>query len=274
MSAHADDGPREAVAAELSALTANSGPAGTYSPRATDQLFANDPSRALLRKEIVNRYLGDGPPRPDGERRAVITAGVPGAGKSTAVDAILGSDASQFRRLDADVVKDELLADALDSGLYADLLEKQLADGKTVAPRELAALVHVESTQILDTLRRHAIARGEQMVIEGTLAWSGLGEVLLTELQEAGYANIRVVVVEVPEPIAQHRATDRWWKVRSAGIDALGCRFTPPSVIAGYYRPGGVSVCKVNAESLIRDASARGLTVVLDVVDETGRVKR
>ncbi|MFE0752168.1 zeta toxin family protein [Gordonia sp. NPDC058843] len=256
---------RNAVAAELAALTANDGPAGTKSPRATYQQFADDPSRARVRKDIITDYLADELAPGGGVREAVITAGVPGAGKSTAVNAILGAEASQYRRVDADEIKDALLEHAVARNLYADLLGKRLADGKPVAPRELAALVHVESTQISDAVRRHVLTSGEPIIIEGTLAWSEHGATLLTELQDAGYTRVRVILVEVPEAVAQERALDRWWQVRSDGGDVLGGRFTPPDVIASYYGPDGISVCRTNAVALVRDAAAYDLTAELEV---------
>ena len=77
----AADELRDAVAAELAALTANGGPAGTKSPRATYEQFADDPNRARVRKEIITDYLADELAPGGGVREAVITAGVPGAGK-------------------------------------------------------------------------------------------------------------------------------------------------------------------------------------------------
>lgn len=260
----AADELRDAVAAELAALTANGGPAGTKSPRATYQQFADDPNRARVRKEIITDYLADELAPGGGVREAVITAGVPGAGKSTAVNAILGPEASQYRRVDADKIKDTLLEHAVISDLYADLLGKRLADGKPVAPRELAALVHVESTQISDAVRRHVLTNGEPIIIEGTLTWSGLGDILLTELQDAGYTHVRVILVEVPEHVAQDRALDRWWQVRRDGGDPLGGRFTPPDVIASYYGPDGHSVSRANAETLVRGAADYDLTAELE----------
>lgn len=256
---------RNAVAAELAALTAHGGPAGTRSPRATYRQFAGDRFRGQMRKDIVTGYLADELAPGGGVREAVITAGVPGAGKSTAVHAILGPEASQYRRVDADVIKDALLEDAVASGLYADLLGRRLADDKPVAPRELAALVHNESTRISDDVRRQVLASGEPIVIEGTLTWSGLGDILLTELQDAGYTHVRVILVEVPEQVAQERALDRWWRVRRDGGDPLGGRFTPPDVIASYYGSDGISVSRANAETLVRDAAGYDLTAELEV---------
>lgn len=205
---------------------------------------------------------------------AVITAGAPGAGKSRALDAVLGPSKAGYRRLDADIAKDHILQEALNSGLFDDLLSVTLGDGQPITPRELASLVHDESIQIWDALRRHCIERGEPIIIEGTLKWSPLGAQLLHELHQGGYTTVRIVAVDVPEQVAQARAIGRWWEVRSTGTDRLGGRFTPPDAISKTYRPDGTCICIANAVALVGPGSEipEGMTITLDVVDETGAV--
>lgn len=275
MSSPAETRLRDTVAAELAHLTAPGGLLAPDSPRATYKVFEDDPRRAQVRKRIVTEYLDAGMPV-QGSNMAVLTAGPPGAGKSTALNTVLGARTADYRRLDADLAKDYLLTDALDKGLFDDLLAQTLADGRSIAPRELAALVHHESTQIWETLRRHCIDRGEPIIIEGTLTWPPLGAKLLAELRMGGYTAVRVIAVDVPERIAQQRAIDRWWRVRHADSDTLGGRFTPPDAISSAYRPDGSSICTANAASLIDVGSGvtEGLAVTLDVVDEAGTVTR
>lgn len=273
----ADDAElRTAVTAELAALTAAGGLLAPDSPRATHKVFEDDPRRARVRKRIIAQFLdAPGPPVRVGNA-AVMTAGAAGAGKSTAIRAVLGASTDEYRRLDADEVKDHLLNDALATGLFDDLLSRTLADGRPIAPRELAALVHHESTQIWDALWRHCVGRGEQIIIEGTLSWPPLGAILLGELWAAGYTTVRVIAVDVPESVAQQRAIDRWWPVRTANTAPLGGRFTPPDVIASAYLPDGSCVCTANATALITlgGQMPQGLTVTVDVVDELGTVTR
>ncbi|KMO75692.1 zeta toxin family protein [Mycolicibacterium chlorophenolicum] len=267
---------RAAVTAELAGLTAAGGPLAPDSPRATYKLFEDDPRRARVRKRIIAEFLDTPGSAVRAGNAAVITAGAAGAGKSTAIKAVLGATRDDYRRLDADDVKDHLLNDALATGLFDDLLSRTLVDGRPIAPRELAALVHHESTQIWDALWRHCIGRGEQIVIEGTLSWPPLGAILLRELRAGGYATVRVIAVDVPESVAQQRAIDRWWSVRSANTNPLGGRFTPPDVIASAYQPDKSCICTANAVSLITSGSQipQGLTVTVDVVDELGTVTR
>ncbi|WAM19527.1 hypothetical protein [Rhodococcus sp. JS3073] len=77
----------------------------------------------------------------------------PGAGKSTLPHDHI-PDLDGYRSLDADVAKDHLIEQALRDGDYAEILGTELADGAPLAPRELAALVHDESTALIDQIRR------------------------------------------------------------------------------------------------------------------------
>lgn len=269
---NADAELRAAVTAELADLTAAGSPLAPDSSLATHRVFGDDPRRARVRKQIITEFL-DAPRSPVRVgNAAVITAGAAGAGKSTAITAVLGASKDEYRRLDADNMKDHLLNDALETGLFDDVLSRTLADGHPIAPRELAALVHHESTQIWDGLRRHCIGHGEQIIIEGTLSWPPLGARLLRELRAGGYTTIRVIAVDVPESTAQQRAINRWWAVRNANTDPLGGRFIAPDVIASAYRSDKSCICTTNAAALITPGSQipQDLTVTVEVVDEWG----
>ena len=56
--------------------------------------------------------------------------------------------------------------------------------------------------------------------------------------------------------------------MRRDGGDALGGRFTPPDVIASYYKSDGISVSRANAETLVRDAADYDLTTELETWSE------
>jgi len=121
---------------------------------------------------------------------ALLTAGVPGAGKSRAIDQ-LGVVGEGWRRLDADVVKDYLIEDLVAARRHEDLLGEPLADGYPVMPAELATLVHEESVVFLAQLRGHCLSRGENVVIEGTLSWPPAAEPLRGELvRDSGHGKL------------------------------------------------------------------------------------
>lgn len=238
---------RTRVAGQLDELTSS----GDIGHRSTTILYARSLRRRRIRRDIVESTLATRPQRAD-RGTAVVTAGVPGAGKSYAITNH-SSDFGDFRRLDADVIKDDLLRRAVTDGIYADLLSQPLADGRTIAPRELAFLVHQESVAILEEMRRICISRRENIIIEGTLTWPDAGPRIAAELIAADYNELVLLAIEVPQAKAQQRALHRWWTVRDAGTDPLGGRFIRSSVVAAAYRDGrSESTCLTNAAFVLR----------------------
>ncbi|GAF46538.1 hypothetical protein [Rhodococcus wratislaviensis] len=139
---------RGKVAAQLTAMSIPCGPLHTKSDASAMIRFAASPTRLRLRRTVIDRYLAR-KPRCAKDVRRFSRAGAPGAGKSTLLrDRI--PDLDGYRSLDADVVKDHLIEHALRDGDYAELLGTELADGATLVPRELAALLHDESSAPID----------------------------------------------------------------------------------------------------------------------------
>ena len=275
----AGDELRARVAAQLDALAGPDGPLATNSPRSTladpGNYHRGRPTldREDFRAEVTAAFLT----RQTAVRRegkaALLTAGPPGAGKSSALDRF-GLTDDGWRRLDADVLKEFIVDDAARSGRYDDLLSHRLADGHPVMPAELASLAHVESLSLLDEIRAGCLARGENVIIEGTLIWAPAGGLLLNELLDHDYADVTVVDVEVSAATAHERATQRWWDGRQDRIESgsgLGGRFTPAGAIDRAYTPGQVrSVCAANARALFDSPAARDVAVMhLQVLDST-----
>lgn len=87
-----------AVAAQLTDLSAPGQPLHANCDRRTAVLYAGDTDRASLHKDVIAKYLSRASPMQDG-RSAIVTAGPPAAGKSTALHAeIVGLDT--YRILD------------------------------------------------------------------------------------------------------------------------------------------------------------------------------
>lgn len=269
---HSD--PAVAVAAELEQCCRSGGPLDKNGPRASVRLF--DPvSRRRTRDDIVEAYLADQTDVNVGRQLlALATAGPPGAGKTSSIDRrhLAGQG---WRVLDADVVKDHLLRNAISAGVYEDLLTRQLGDGHQVLPRELATLVHSESTLILDVITETCVDRGENVVLEGTFSWPGLGPRLLTDLASAGYEKFTILDVEVPREITRERALTRWWRGRvdaRNGGDELGGRFTPGFVIDALYVSGTAqTICGHNARAAFDSPLAGHIPTVELLVEHIGR---
>jgi hypothetical protein len=252
-----EDSLRSKVAEQLSTRSAAGGPLHRDAVECTDRRYANDVSRAVLHKTVIDNYLARATPRRDG-RSAIITAGAPGSGKSLMLRAQV-ADLADYRIVDADSIKDDLIEQALADGIYDDLLAEILADGYALAPRELAGLVHQESVKLADQIRRMCISRKENVAIEGTLTWDGQGPRIFRELADAEYTDIEVYGVDVDAADARKQALDRWWQGRLAwinGTDKLGGRFTPADAIDICYLTTGQSICTTHALQFIDTAQS------------------
>ncbi|BBX39599.1 zeta toxin family protein [Mycobacterium simiae] len=271
-------GSRADVAAELNFLSGRGHALNTDADHCTNKMYASDIGRRRFRKSIIQKYLDSGP-RPQVSRLAIVTAGPPGAGKTTLLRAQVPR-LTNYRILDADIVKDYLIAQALSDGIYDDLVHRRLADGHCIAPRELAPLVHRESTALIDQMRQICVSRGENVVIEGTLTWSGQGPQLFRELAAARYTSIQVFDVEIGRATAHEQALSRWWDGRQRwanSMEPLGGRFMPPGFIDLCYSGTAKSVCCTNALGMINLAQSGAipsLRVMVFSRDPSGSVKQ
>jgi adenylate kinase family enzyme len=177
---------------------------------------------------------------------AIVTAGPPAAGKTTWVDKI--PDRDSYRRIDADEIKDLLLEEAGRAGLLDDAKGITLSDGLPVLPRELSAQVHKPSTTVADLVRREAMRRRENVLIEGTLAYPPLAERYAAELFDGDYERLHIVDVEVPLDVAIEGAAQRWWEGRHSHV--LGGRFMNESTVATFYDKPTRSKCAATADAL------------------------
>lgn len=246
------DSLRGEVAAQLVALSAAGQPLNTDAAICTAKRYAGDASRFAVRKHLIGRYLERQTPRRDG-RSAIITAGAPGAGKTRMLHTQV-CDLDDYRILDADIVKDYLIEQALEDGIYDDLLDHPLADGHSLAPGELAALVHRESAELIDRIRKICVDKRENIVVEGTLSWKDQGRNVFGELAAADYSSVQVLGIEADRQVAHEQALSRWWGGRrkwAEGADVLGGRFTPPDAIDSCYGAASMSRCAEHALALI-----------------------
>lgn len=253
---------RAHVAHELTALSAPGLPLHRDSGESTHQRYPiTDTSRARFHRTTIGWYLGLQNPRRDG-RTAVVSAGPPGAGKTTMLRARI-PDIDEYRVIDADIIKDHIIEQALSDGIYDHLLAgAPFADGHQLAPRELSALAHLESVSLADQIRRDCVSRKENVIIEGTLTWHGQGPTIFRELSDHNYTDVAVYGIDVDQATAHRQALGRWWQQRTqwiAGQDPLGGRFTPADAIdICYPTSGGESICIVNAKAFINTAIQTG----------------
>jgi hypothetical protein len=205
-----------------------------------------------------------------GGRAAIITAGVPGAGKSSALDAI----AAGYRRIDPDKIKDILLAHLDTAGLLDVRSDHVLADGNSISPGELAGWVHRASTDAADRVRTASLQIGENFVMEGTLSWQPLSVTHVDELALGGYEQLTILDIEVPLAVAVEQSKKRWWDGRHSQCltygTQVGGRFISESTLAQLYSgPRSASTCAANARSLYNNANDAGIESEILIVSRS-----
>lgn len=248
---------QQAVEDQLNSLTAAGAELHRSSARATTNLYPrSDRARHNFHRELIDAYLRAAPNvRQDG-KAALITAGPPGAGKSTSI-ARRNLAGDGWRVIDADRIKVMLLERAVHDGIYKDLLSRDLADAHPIMANELASLVHSESTDLADRILRRSLSDRENVVVEGTLSWSGLRDRYLEQFASNDYRKITILDVEVDQPTAIRQARLRWWDGRQEtiqGLSSLGGRFTPREAIDFLYSRGNrYSACNTNAVDFFND---------------------
>lgn len=242
------------------------GPLRTESSTATtrwsDAFIAGAPSssRRALHRAMLDRVL-----QPEGvdEPRIIMTAGPPAAGKTRAVDAEVirsGIPNEQWVRADPDRMKDLLLQALVDDGSYRDRLlpdqVKELEDqGEHFFRREMASLVHEESSQLTKDLIRRTLNDGACMVLDGVLANEAAARKTLKRIAvaDADY-EVALVVVDCTLEASRARGKRRWERGYRQALDAMdqgahpdtqnGGRFVPSEFRRLVFpRPQASSVC-------------------------------
>lgn len=218
------------------------------------------------------------------DRKAIVLAGPPGAGKSTVLGELVqkaGGNMGQWRVVDADHFKDMLLREADADGSYdswivpADVRALEAA-GERFYPRELASLVHVESARLAVRARSEAINAGERLVVDTVLSSPAAATSLGRTLEAAGY-DVTVVEVEVPLELSRERTQNRWrdgYLEAERGVDGseLGGRWVPSEYPESLYTPGAsTSTCLDAAKNLAASCPVVSRFEQHDVDPSTGK---
>lgn len=220
------------------------------------------PSRRRLHTRLLEEAR-DAAPDVELQRRAIVLAGPPGAGKSTVLADVLGERRGKYLVIDADEFKRSLLREAQADGSYdqwlvPDAIREREAQGERFYPLELASLVHEESSYLAKSLRGDAIATGDNIVIDTVLSDRGDALALGRRLYEAGY-DVDVIDVEVPFELSEERIRSRWEQAYTAALegDDLGGRWVPSEYARGVFDgPGGKSKPEAAARALAEQCPA------------------
>ncbi len=143
-------------------------------------IFGRTPTRKQMHEELVHELVGAARPQIASPPIAILLAGPPGSGKSSARRALFdvsdeqvtgGLDAADFVAIDADGVKEKLLDIAerdgsLQSFLVPDEAKALQAKGEVFSKLGFASLVHEESSMIADAVREAAMERRCNLILD------------------------------------------------------------------------------------------------------------
>ncbi|RLP07497.1 zeta toxin family protein [Propionibacterium australiense] len=219
----------------LRELSRDDGPLSPDSPHATwrnpewfqqapGEALKPTPQRYVLHQRLLAQFYQEHG-RGETGHQAIMLAGPPGASKGTIRDQVITETGQRFTIVDPDEFKVLLVRAAVEDGSIEKLMPPEAAErGTPLAPMELAALVHEESSHLASQVREDAIALGENIVIDGVMANQGKALHLATQLARAGY-DIQVVDVEVPAEVSRRRILQRW--MEQTRTSELGGRWVP-----------------------------------------------
>ena len=167
------------------------------------------PERLALHDDLVDAFY-EKRGRGDIGNRAVMLAGPPGAGKGTIRARILQEAGQRFTVADPDEFKELLIEDAQRRGWLEELVPAEAREaGFVLAPMELSALVHEESSHLARLVRTVAINQGANLVIDSVMAREAPALQQAKTLESRGYG-IEVLNVQVPQELSQARILQRW----------------------------------------------------------------
>lgn len=222
------------------------------------------PERAELHKQL-RAQVREAAPEVERERKAVVLAGPPGAGKTDVRKSVLGDDDTKYLGIDADEFKAALLNHALRDGSYENSIKPdaiktlESQTGEKFYPMELASLVHEESSMLARTMRTEAIQRGDNIVLDTVLSSEHGAREIGAQLESAGY-DVQVIDVEVPYEVSQDRIQQRWFQARQqaeANPERLGGRWVPSEYARDVFNgPDGKTKSEHSAQQLAESCPA------------------
>ena len=257
------------------AINAESSYASHRNPEWFDQETGRPLEGRFQDQAVMIRAFRAESPNVRRDRQAILLAGPPGAGKTTAQDELFestGTTAADWRILNADDFKDRVFKQSLADGSYDSRLtppevSAAEADGEKVWPRERAALVHEESSILMKRARDQSMRLGENVIIDGTLSNADAGTKLVKRLEERGYS-VRIALVDGPRAVTEARVAYRWNRGYEGAVNGvadpkdpelltLGGRWVPAEVTDALYRDGDDdSICASSAQTIAKSSSA------------------
>ncbi|MDR3106883.1 MAG: zeta toxin family protein, partial [Bifidobacteriaceae bacterium] len=172
------------------------------------------------RAAVLHRLIGEwaaGRPEALAERRALVLAGPPGAGKTSRRGealAALGEDPAGYAVIDSDVFKELLIREALRDGTWPQLVPDSVwqreADGERFYPMELSALFHSEAAiLVMYAQMKWVLPAGVNVVLEGVHPNPAAATRMVALLDSYDY-QVATATVETAERECLVRSVARW----------------------------------------------------------------
>lgn len=153
------------------------------------------PERKKLHEKIIASYLDHVlVPRPGVPKEALFMAGGTAAGKSTILNLLMDKDTQKnFVVVDPDSIKEHIP-------------EYQEATGKSA--KNAAFMVHEESSDIADEIKRRALEQGKHIIVDGTLKNFKKYHSMMEDMKKKGY-KLNIIMVDTDVSIAKQSAASR-----------------------------------------------------------------
>lgn len=152
---------------------------------------------------------------------AIVAGGLGGAGKTTVLREHAGIDTTKYLMINPDNFKEEMARRGM------------LPEVEGLSPMEASDLAHEESSYLAKRLARRAQAEGKNLIWDITMATKDSTEDRIGKLNEAGYARIDGIFVDIPIETSVKRTESRHREGHDdyrSGV-GFGGRFVPPEVI-------------------------------------------
>ncbi|XVV07214.1 zeta toxin family protein [Actinosynnema sp. CA-248983] len=171
--------------------------------RSTEVLYTVDgdgknwlPWRAEQQRRVAEALYAKGAGAPD-EGRAVLTGGLPGAGKTTVLNDNPFVDPSKFLVLSSDDAKEAMCEHDMIPGIEG------------FAPMETADLIQYEAAHITRMVAERAYRERKNVIWDTTMASVGSIDGRLAPLRAAGYGDVDALFLDVPIEVSVQRVDRR-----------------------------------------------------------------
>lgn len=157
------------------------------------------------------------------DKKVIISAGLPGAGKTTVLNKVDGIDINDYCTINADDVKEEMVK----RGMVPEI--------RGLTPLECAGLIHEESSELADILQKKLVADGKNIIYDTTSKSINSVKKRLNTFLKGGYKaeDITMVFVDIDLDTSKQRANNRYMRGINDYINEespLGGRYVPESV--------------------------------------------